>query len=350
MRLALLALLPACYPVEGDWTPMTEEGAPEIRTAAATAWTGSEVLVWGGYTQGFVYGCLTGANDLQTGSRYDPESDAWAPMSVEGAPDPASNAGMWWTGTHALVWTQLGGSDWPFLHAYDPAADAWLVGSAPGDLLEHDPTYYPTWTGEEVVVWSPGYRSAAYRPETDTWRPIESFGPPGGDRYAMHSASTGSQVYYWSPNQTGGERLFYPYDLETDAWTELEGGPTVRLVAELPAVWTGEEFLIVTSAGEGGSWVWHYDPESATWEEGPHGPRVGGKAARMGDRIAFWADRGAIYAPDTREWSRMPRKRSPRARKTPAMQWTGDALVVWGGGSDNPCDDDAGEGGAVWRP
>jgi len=52
-------------PVTGTWTPTTTTGAPTARNSYTTIWTGTEMIVWGGYGSGY----------LNTGARYHPSTD-----------------------------------------------------------------------------------------------------------------------------------------------------------------------------------------------------------------------------------------------------------------------------------
>ncbi len=61
------------------WTPTTLTGAPAGRYYHTAVWTGSEMVVWGGYAGfGFSY--------FNTGGRYNPSTDSWTPTSTTNAP------------------------------------------------------------------------------------------------------------------------------------------------------------------------------------------------------------------------------------------------------------------------
>ncbi|MCO4747783.1 MAG: hypothetical protein KC912_23510 [Proteobacteria bacterium] len=350
---AILTLLMLVGCGAGEWTAVSEEDAPEMRSGAATTWTGSEVFLWGGNINQEQFGCLMGANDLRTGALYDPSTDTWTPTSLEGAPETSGGLEIWWTGARALVWTQLGGAERPYLHLYDPGDDSWTAAADPEEMLEHDPTYHPVWTGEELIAWAPGYDSAAYDPSTDSWRAIRSFGDPGVDRFSRR-AWTGTDMLIWSyrPYGTLESTLFYRYTPATDTWTDLgtEGGPVESLDWDSPAVWSGEEFILLDDAGK--TRPWHYDPAADSWRIGPLGPNGGTKMAWTEERIVSWAGdtRGVFYEPASGDWFKATPKARPRALNLPAMQWTDDALFVWGGGATSPCDEERGEGGGIWRP
>jgi hypothetical protein len=49
------------YDPTDSWMATTTAGAPTSRTSHTAIWTGSKMIIWGGYD---------GFNDLSTGSRY----------------------------------------------------------------------------------------------------------------------------------------------------------------------------------------------------------------------------------------------------------------------------------------
>src|SRR5437870_3648559 len=61
---------------DDTWTG-TRVGAPDGRYLHTAVWTGSEMIVWGGYNGSFV----------NTGGRYNPGTDSWTTTSPTNAPD-----------------------------------------------------------------------------------------------------------------------------------------------------------------------------------------------------------------------------------------------------------------------
>ena len=57
----------------GRWTLTTLTNAPSARLYHAAVWSGSRMIVWGGYN---------GSHLLSTGSRYDPLTDSWTTTSM----------------------------------------------------------------------------------------------------------------------------------------------------------------------------------------------------------------------------------------------------------------------------
>ncbi|HYV28071.1 MAG TPA: galactose oxidase, partial [Candidatus Eisenbacteria bacterium] len=83
-------------PVSDTWSFITTNDAPQRRSIFVAVWSGTEMLVWGGATDG-------GAS-LATGSRYNPASNSWRPISENGAPVPRTSCVAVWTGTEMIVW------------------------------------------------------------------------------------------------------------------------------------------------------------------------------------------------------------------------------------------------------
>ena len=66
--------------------------ADNVHTAV---WTGSEMIVWGGYD---------GGNVLNTGGRYNPSTDSWTATSTTNAPAARTDHTAVWTGSEMIVW------------------------------------------------------------------------------------------------------------------------------------------------------------------------------------------------------------------------------------------------------
>ncbi len=112
---------------------MTTTNAAVVRDSHTAVWTGSEMMVWGGWGGP---GCQ-GKCMLDSGGRYIPETDTWSAMSTANAPAARWDQKAFWTGSEMIVW---GGTDQTnYLHTggiYNPATDSWtptsLVNAPPG--------------------------------------------------------------------------------------------------------------------------------------------------------------------------------------------------------------------------
>src|SRR5437773_8084358 len=107
---------------------MSQSAAPEGRLGLSAVWTGSRMVIWGGY-----YVNATGVYVwLNTGARYDPVMDQWTSTSLNGAPTPRGHSAVW-TGKEMMIWG--GSSNIPATGngaRYDPILDRWKPCSTIG--------------------------------------------------------------------------------------------------------------------------------------------------------------------------------------------------------------------------
>ena len=103
--------------IRGQLPPSDAPSGREFHTAV---WTGSEMIVWGGYSSGHY---------LNTGGRYNPSTDSWTATSTTNAPAGRDSHTAVWTGSEMIVW---GGYDGTLFRT--PAGDtipARIVGQPP---------------------------------------------------------------------------------------------------------------------------------------------------------------------------------------------------------------------------
>ena len=167
-------------------------------------WTGSEMIVWGGFRAGRI------------GGRYNPSTDSWRATSSINAPDArAYGHTAVWTGGEMIVWGGLlegfGGANTG--GRYNPATNSWTATStanAPDGRLQHT----AVWTGSEMIVWG-GYvfhvgdvkTGGRYNPITNNWKSTSTINAPASRE--VHTAVwTGSEMIVWGGNpgfkDTGG--------------------------------------------------------------------------------------------------------------------------------------------------
>ena len=152
-------------------------------------WSGKEVIVWGGF--GGLWGKNTNRND---GARYNPSTDAWKPVTTKNAPAARFDFSAAWTGREMLVW---GGytdnhSRYQGAHAdaylnsggrYDPSADTWKTLTTKGAPSGRSWNTL-LWTGKEMIVWGGANANKVlndggrYNPAKDTWKAISMEGAP----------------------------------------------------------------------------------------------------------------------------------------------------------------------------
>lgn len=308
----------------------------EGRVGASGVWTGSEVLVWGGlWYPSFVFGPL---RHRRSGNAYDPASDTWhripaAPIAGRYRHEAA------WTGTEMLVWggfpeeggkrregaaynpstnrwrkiarsplTWTGGTvsvmtDKELIvgvtirnevrfAAYDPAADSWRRLPTIPDPMTRENTL--AWTGTELVLVNTEGRMVRLPEGAEAWS--DSADEP---IFLREIAWTGTELF-GLPNTFGAHQL-ERYVPEDDQWVEVPG-PAFEHGS---LIWTGEHVIVLGPDLA-------FDPSSGEWFRlaWPQDPKV----ARQ-DHVSVWIDEGlfewgggpgkgdlynngALYAPD----------------------------------------------------
>lgn len=371
------------------WAPMAE--APiSPRSSSATAWTGTELLVWRG--QGAFSDGGGGEPGRTDGAAYDPAADRWRPMADDPLPDSPNVIGAYqyasaWTGRELIVW----GGPGPEAAAYDPATDTWRRID-PGPLEERT-QFASVWTGTELVVVGGGrplfdveddevrLTGATYDPTTDRWRDVPAM---PRELVGLQGVWDGTEVLVVGEEVAGDETsrrtLAFGLDVETMRWTERAAPPMDRVMA--PPVWTGDEVVAVgagprpeTDEPDGrpaapSSRAAAYDPSTGTWREVP--VPEGFDTSTLAEPIAVWSGRevlllgsslpwftsadeppaalqGVAFDPASGTWRALPD--APLTPRNGAVrEWTGTELLVWGGEASNGYTSDPFGDGARYRP
>jgi N-acetylneuraminic acid mutarotase len=335
----------SCTP--GTWTWMP--GQPGPRSSHTAIWTGSEMIVWGGYD---------GARFLNSGWRYNPSTEQWVATTLLGAPPARMRQVAVWTGREMILWGGVDGSS--FLGdggLYDPARDTWRGMSQDGAPMAR--AYHTgVWTGGEMIVWGgsgPGLSNnnsgGRFDPVSNRWTATATMGAPIG--HIFHSAVwTGAEMIVWGGaagfgySQDGAR-----YDPTANSWRPMStvGAPSGR--AQHTATWTGGRMIVwggynsseLPTAGG------RYDPVSDTWAatttvNAPSG-RYEHTAVWTGSVLVVWGGTnsyygpglatGGRYDPSTDTWAATAAGGVPTARHLHTAVWTGSEVLVWGGDDDD---------------
>jgi hypothetical protein len=294
-------------PTTDMWRPISAIGAPAPRFQHLAVWTGTEMVIWGGIPSSTV------DVPVMDAARYNPTTDTWTPMSLEGAPVPLVRPDAVWTGSEFIVWgapyARPGTRRGPLTYVgtrYNLATDRWqpLPSAPPGTFWS-----MLVWTGSELIAWGspkvdasvdqlPG-AGARWSPATNQWTPVSTVGAPIAR--IGQAVWTGERMLVWDgqaprlPQQDGGS-----YDPVTDRWEVLPavGAPANR--AEGVVIWTGRELL---------------------WWSGWR-PLPGSDFEQLAD--------GGAYDPQRGTWRALP-PAPLEARRGHRAVWTGSEMIVWGG-------------------
>jgi len=352
-------------PVANLWTSVSLTGAPTARDSHTAVWTGSRMVVWGGYN-------TVNGTDLGDGWRYDPTADACTTVSAVGAPSARSGHTAIWTGNAMIVWGGSGiSTELQTGGRYDPTGDAWTTMTtvdAPSARYGHT----AVWTGTQMIV-SGGEGSAGgvgdflfpvtggrYDPAADTWTPTAAgaWAPTArknhlafwtGAEMLVSSGDNRLSPYYYFFGMTSAK-----YDPALDVWTPINAGAQGE---RLRGVWTGTDMLVFggddgaapTSPDDSNSITqgFRYNLAADSWTPlnsvGMPTGRTGHTAVWSGTEMIVWGGHqhvngvttvladGARYNPATDVWTAMAGTGAPSARENHSAVWTGSQMIVWGG-------------------
>ena len=85
------------HPSTASWITTSLTNAPSPRYYHTAVWTGSEMIVWGG-----VFCCP--AIDFNTGGRYNAGTDSWTATTTANVPFGRYAHTVVWTGSEMIIW------------------------------------------------------------------------------------------------------------------------------------------------------------------------------------------------------------------------------------------------------
>jgi N-acetylneuraminic acid mutarotase len=142
------------HPGSDSWVSTTLTNAPAARLLHSAVWTGNEMIVWGGEindnnTAG------DNSNLLNNGAKFNPITNSWTPTSVINAPTPRTVFSAVWSGTEMIVWGGFNNTEFWSLTGgrYDPAADNWISTSTDGNAPVGRYRHSAVWADRQMIVW-----------------------------------------------------------------------------------------------------------------------------------------------------------------------------------------------------
>jgi hypothetical protein len=322
-------------PITKKWTTLPP--APlSARSDAGWIWTGSSLVVFGGYAGDAPDGSQALDSD---GAEFTPATNSWRKLP----PSPLSprfDPQLLWDGKQVLV---IGGNPVDTSDngpgyargsaAYDPSRNRWTMLPAMPMTAGHDVRHLRAIATDQGIyvgqLWQhvttdgnttelgAGVDFVVYDPAQNTWTKRQTSAatnddqPPGLDGVTV----AGDQLLVlpgqgWHgddstwPAMLGGHG--YQLDLATGAWTAMSAGPIDE--ADPIGVWTGSALLEYTgtiassidggpTTGAGESAVW--DSGTNAWTALPTAPgaQFGDIAVWAGDRLLEWGLSGLQFGP-----------------------------------------------------
>lgn len=282
-------------------------------------WTGTEMIVWGGFE----------ADGQRTagGAAFDLAAGTWrviAPAPISGR----SEAAMAWTGTEMLVWGGFIGDDTSIDDgaAYDPATDTWRVLPAAPITTAGGRLTSMVWTGDEAIVVNQA--AAAYDPITNSWRRLAA--PPS---FGYPAKWTGNSVVVMDGD------LLMRYDVAADDWSAESIGSQAELVTvpggdghiiALPTA-TAEPTRILDNSGDPVDELPAFPGDPSLF-----GETIGADGWSVGDEVVFWIWTGEFPYEHEQMWAlnlttKTWRQLDDTPTIEPAVMVAGDVLLGWGG-------------------
>jgi hypothetical protein len=272
-------------PLTGGWRRLPPSGLAH-RASVVMAWTGREVLVWGGYSAppGLAY--YYNGNDLSgagaatpytDGAAYNPATDRW--RRLPRAPvKPRLALGAVWTGREFIVSGGPPKSQGRAISArdvatdgaaYNPRSDTWRrIPTAPIQVTEG----VVRWTGRELLVFGSlrtdfpdcsqcigtDAQGALYNPTTNQWHKLPH---PGVNEIGPTAAVADNQII-----GTAGVLNPRRYKLGAPSWqnaTGLHASPQEACYATLAA---GKRLALLSDCGVS---YWTFDTTTNRWANVP---------------------------------------------------------------------------------
>src|SRR6266581_880924 len=113
---------PSVACTDDTWTGTSVTNAPAARDNHTAVWTGSEMIVWGGYD---------GTNYFNTGGKYNPSTNSWTATSSTNAPSARAYHTAVWTGSEMIVWGGYDGNNYVNTGGkYNPSTNSWTATSS----------------------------------------------------------------------------------------------------------------------------------------------------------------------------------------------------------------------------
>jgi len=136
-------------PALNTWATMAT--SPAGREWSTAVWTGSRMIVWGGWD---------GTSPVSTGGQYDPVGNTWSATATVGAPSARYEHSAVWTGSKMIVWGGFDGNNSVSSGGvYAPTGNDWATTSA----VAAPPARYAhaaVWASGRMIVWG-GYNVAS---------------------------------------------------------------------------------------------------------------------------------------------------------------------------------------------
>lgn len=197
----------AIYNIAGNsWTTITNSGAPGPRAGHTAVWTGTEMIIYGGYRMtNLVLNLASYEND---GRRFDGTS--WTTMA--NGPGARAFHSAVWTGSRMIVWggcNSLLGTVVNDGAMYNPSTNTWTGMSMTGAPAARQ-NHKAVWCSGRMYVWggdngAPLASGGIFDPSSGpngTWSSFHAANAPGA-REGISLVSTDTNILVWGGRNGG---------------------------------------------------------------------------------------------------------------------------------------------------
>ncbi len=217
-------------PSTGNWSAISSFGAPTARAGATAVLDApnSRIIVWGGNS--------SFSTTLNDGAIYNYNTNTWTAIlpALPNTPSARYAHTAIWTGTQMVIW---GGYNFSIAFdggaSYNPALNTW--STLPSSILTPRWSHTAEWTGTEMIVWGGENGSvlfadgARYNPlGGGVWTALPTSGL--GSRKWHRSIDTGTEMIIWGGNGANpGHKDGAKYNYATNTWTLLSPPPATLI-------------------------------------------------------------------------------------------------------------------------
>jgi hypothetical protein len=248
--------------------------------------------------------------------------------------------------------------------AYNPSTNTWRKLAPTPQSLGHlaDSDGYAVWTGKNMLVWgftgneinSPrpaggSLAAATYNPATNRWK-TGAIAPTVAPLFG-NAFWTGKKLLVWgsSTRDPAGHLEGFTYDPATRRWASLPASPLGHASrGDMLAAWTGK-YMVVGGGFQGlrknlQKDAAMYNPATNKWTRLPDAPVDFEGNSESSSNADIWTGRSVITIEDgvpggrpltldltTLKWSLGPKAPVPGRMEAHEL-WTGQEVLVWGGG------------------
>lgn len=208
------------------------------RSLHSAVWTGTEMIIWGGQTNG--------NQVLNTGLKYNPVTSTWTPISTINAPAARRGHTAIWTGTEMIIWggELMNGTPVNGGALYNPVSNTWTTMST---INSHNRLGQSiTWTGTEMLVFGGGSPStsdgARYDPAKNSWVPTIA---PSAKRDHGAVRTGNGQVLIWGGDGAGSNPSIIEVLLfNNGSWSRLPDYKNSTILKPV-GIWTGNSAVFL---------------------------------------------------------------------------------------------------------